>query len=451
MKTFIKKRALVIFCCVQFIGALILFWPFLLTIYLALFSLTLILLWQDRTLLPKSHHLSVSVHGPKQVTLNSVYQMQLELEIDSSISKHIKNVIIQPIKSTNLSLPTCRLLKISKNQSKSQYTFLVEAKATKVGELIIDNACLEFDTINFLLTRSIKIEHKPHKIIVSPPTGNIPEVVFQNLTKTQKILKQGISLIKRSRAAEQFHSLRDYRYPDPLKHIDQKKSAKFGSLKTKTFESLHSHHLIICLDIGRAMFGMIGNSQKLDYYIAACMHLSKYAIEHGDQVSFLAFSQKPHAIVSRTKNIDNLWNAIYSNKICTPFEEASDYNLIQKTMKLNATSRSIVVLLSDTSHPYVQDSTYSVIKTVARKHLVISLSLLENKYELNSKISSFNDNAISEESVAEFLYTYWLNDHINAFTQKVDHIGAGALVIPDQYWMSSTTKVYSRLRESNFA
>jgi uncharacterized protein (DUF58 family) len=436
---------------VQFIGALSIFWPLLLGIYIVVLSLLLLFILKDRGTLLTADRISINLNYPKQIALNDQISLTLEAHIKCKDPKKLVGISIKSVSHNNLDVFLTQLTRIQELNNSSTFHFTLNSKASRVGEIEISKVMLEVQSENRLLSRTIEFNLQNIKIVVSPPIEVIPEALFQTLTKNQKILKQGITLIKKSRAAERFHSLRDYRYPDPIKHIDHKKSAKFGSLKTRTFESLHAHHLILCLDVGRAMFGMVGESRKIDYYLSACMQLSKFAIDQGDYVSFLAFSQKPHSVVSRAKRFEPIWETLKEPKILNPHEEASDYSLIQKTMKLNSTSRSIVILLSDTSHPYVQDSLYSVIKNISRKHLVASLSLLERKYEINSKIANFNENEHSVNTVAEFLYTYWLNDLINSYSQKIDHVGAGAIIVPDQYWMSSTTKVYSRLRESSFA
>ena len=449
MRTILKSKSLILFTTAQLVGALVLLWPLLLPVYFVSIFVLLFFLILDFIVLPTRKYFQASGKCPVSVELNQEFVVEYEVSFSQIGRGRLGNLVLREFSHPSLSVSPAKLLKIEEIENERiVYFFSQRFKATRVGEIKIDQIILEVLSPNRFLARVIELDINGISLAITPPKAVVPSALFHTLVRSQKILRQGIHSIRKSRAAEQFHSLRDYRYPDPIRHIDYKKSAKFGSLMTKTFESLHSHHLVICLDLGRPMFGQIGQSRKLDYYLSACMHISQFALSHGDQVSFLAFSQSPHVVLPRTNKKKDIWKAISDPKISNPFEEESDYNLITKALPIYSMSRSIVLLLTDVSHPYVQNSVYSVMKGLSQKHVVMTLSLLEKEYEINYKVSGFKNDELSEEGIAEFLYSYWLGDQIESFTKKIDHFGAGALVIPDEYWLSCTEKVYSRLRDS---
>src|SRR4029079_18914357 len=96
---------------------------------------------------------------------------------------------------------------------------------------------------------------------------------------------------------------REYQYPDSIRHIDARKSAKYCQLMTRTYDSLLEHHLILGLDVGRSMYGRMGPSRKLDYYLSACLALAENASQSRDRLSFFAFSQKVHLTVRRSRHM----------------------------------------------------------------------------------------------------------------------------------------------------
>jgi hypothetical protein len=446
MRTILQSRALILLSSLQILGAFSILFTFLLPIYLLGWVYILVQFFIDYKSLPNINEVTINIYHNLYAELEKEFEIKIEVIIDKNYLEQVKNENIEKINNKIFRYLEGGINEIIESNDKINVLYYQKVIPLRVVKYKIDKITFNLDSKYCYFKRKIYCDLKCNEINIEPSKKRIPEKLFQMLVLNQKALLHGEHLIKKSRAAEQFHSLRPYRYPDSIRNIDYKKSAKFSSLMTKTFESIHSHHLILCLDIGRVMFGKVNDSRKIDYYISACNNLAEYAISNGDSVSFVAFSQKTHICIRNSKNIVEIKKAINNSSSIGPLEEDSDYSQITKAIPLYKMNRSIVVLMSDVSHSYVRSSIEQIMVGLTRKHSTVTLSLIEKYFELNSKVLNYNKKYINEETASDFIYSYWLSEQINLFTRKLTLFGSSSVVIPDEYWMSSCEKVYSSLR-----
>lgn len=314
-----------------------------------------------------------------------------------------------------------------------------------------------------LVQRILDLPLEPVELRVAPERASLSEQAFQELIQSQRILSQGARLQTRTRSQDQFHSLRPYQYPDPLRHIDQKKTARYGSPITRTFDTLRSHHLIIALDTGRAASGSIRGSQKIDYYLSAALALAENALKTRDEVSFFAFSRQSHSLIRRARSLASFQRLFRSEDVFEPRDEESDFGLLARQIPQMAGSRSIVVILTDSSKPSVQDSLLAALAPVCKKHLAVVASLNDRSLDLETRVLGFPLEAASaapllRDSGAEFttayadlLYSYWLHEKQLLFRERLTRLGGASLAIDDAQWITTVEKLYELLRNSRLA
>jgi uncharacterized protein (DUF58 family) len=285
---------------------------------------------------------------------------------------------------------------------------------------------------------------------VAPSRTTLSEQAFSELIQTQRVLHQGARLQTRTRAQDQFHSLRKYQYPDPLRHIDQKKSARLGEPVTRTFDTLRSHHLVIALDMGRALSGTIRGSAKMDYYLSAALALAENALRARDEVSFIAFSQTTHFTIRRTRSLAAFRRLFRSENMFSPRDEESDYSTIPNQLVRMAGSRSIVVVLTDLSKPSVQEGLLQALAPVCRKHLAVVASLNDREVDVEEQVLAFKQENFNEK-YPDLLYGYWLREKQSLFREHLARLGGGSIAVNDAYWMSTVERLYELLRASRLA
>ncbi len=447
-KVFISARAFALYASWQLVAIIGVLIPALLPVYLLGMVLFILLLILDRRTLLPDNSFSGTLEGPKAPELGNQVQLEATLTLHSSRSLRTDSLRVWAPKSQRIHCLGKFFSKSKDSELPNQVNLRITAKARSLGYEKINKLRLTLrSSIGFWIKLS-EFEITPYEFRVSPGLRKMPEQSFTEMVATQRMLFQGSRLLMRGRTVDQFHSIRKYHYPDSIRHLDHKKTAKFGQLMTRTYESYHSHHLILALDVGRAMLGQVRGSPKYDYYLSAGLALAQAGLEAGDRVSFLAFSQSAHLKITKARNA-RAFQAIYrGDRSLRPREEDSNYAILDTHISEFAGQRAIVLILTDLSHPFVQDSLLAHMPIVCRRHLTVALSLLDRSYDLPTVVDTLGDKRLSKPNFARLLYSYWMNEQLELFGRKMSGLGGGALSISEEYWIQSTSRVYGLLRSS---
>ena len=342
------------------------------------------------------------------------------------------------------------LNKITKLKSKFQNSvrFKLLGKARKLG--YSDQLSLMVAvTSKFRLWRrlyNLDIEIKGFR--VSPALFPVDEQSFQEIVKRQPIFISGSRRKMRGGSPDLYLTSRPYRFPDPIRHIDHKKSAKFNELMTRTFESELNQNIVIAYDCGRSLQGSIEDSYKHDYYLSASMLIIQQALKLNDNISFFSFSNKVTHTVKKAKNI-NAFNPLFaSNATMRPQAVETDLNLIIPTVQRLSPQRSIVFILSDSSKPSIQTELPKVVKQLTQKHVVVMVSLLDNEFNPSDRVLKMDQKTMKEDEMGELIYSYWMNHQIDLLRLQINRLGGGLLSIPQREWMTVISRTYHLLRSS---
>jgi|GEM_PF-7092478 len=299
-----------------------------------------------------------------------------------------------------------------------------------------------------LWKRVMPISLTEKTIQVVPPLVEMPKENFEKLIRSQRTFLYGNRVRLRQRQRDQFHSIREFAYPDSMKNIDAKKSLKYQRLMVREFETVQKHHLVVAFDIGRAMFGVIRSNKKHDFYLSAAFWLIRYAIEKQDSVSFVSFCQREHLIIPRTNTLAPFQPVLNHDQGLSPREEDSDFQRIVSISSSQAQQRSIFVIFTDASRLSTQHTLLQSIGSLSRKHLVVVVSLLDRIYSPGDQIEEFTDQACTEEYYLRLQYSHALEESFSRFQREMNLLGAFALQIPEPHWMHTSRKVYDLLRSS---
>ena len=283
---------------------------------------------------------------------------------------------------------------------------------------------------------------------VHPSLRRIPDQAFVERVGQQSLLAQGTRRLLRSHSADQLHSIRRYQYPDTLRHIDAKKSAKYARLMTRTYDELRAHHLIMALDLGRSLCGTLKHSAKHEYYLSACLLLAQHALAAGDQVSFFAFANTTTFAIRHSRHLASFEPLFKSDPRLQARETDSRFDLLYPTIVSLAGQRSIVLVLTDVTSPSVQQALLETLPAVCQRHVAIAVGLQEQQLVLDDLLWELNLDRLSDSDQARLLYAYWLNDRFRLFRVQMARLGGGVVQGSDDTWLSLVTRVYAWLRDS---
>ncbi len=403
--------------------------------------------WLDRRSLLRGQQLQAHLHMPRALELEQPVHLQATLAF---LQEH-------PLMPARIEWEAPRLPAFHFNApttafrpGEAPHTFTAEHPATTTGLGYIEWASLQLVVRSRwrLWFQKLDIEAAPQGVRIHPSFRRISEQDFVEHTANQHILTQGSRRILRGRAANQFHSIRRYQYPDSLRHIDARKSAKYAQLMTRIYDEYRAHHLVMALDLGRSMCGRLKTSSKHDYYLSACLMLAQHAIAAGDEVSFFAFSNTTTFSVRSTRHLAGFEPLFKGDQRLQAQETESRFDLLYPTICSLTGQRSIVLVLTDLTSPSVQHALLEALAPICRRHLTFAVGLQDHRFFLDHLIWESDDGRGREHDPAHLFYAYWLNDHFRLFRHQMARLGGGVVQGSDETWISLVVQVYSRLRDS---
>lgn len=451
--TYLSGRFFVVFVGLQFLGFLSFLYERFLPLYILSHGLFLLVLITD--FFNRGTDLLFFIEGksPKEIELDEFFEIQFTLKSQSVVKKAIYHPSLFFPESHNLEWPKENFpledILVDQQAGELIYKGNINLRARALGVEQIHDLTVYHQSLMGFFKILLKVPLLPElKVRVIPTKRQLSEQSFQDLIKDQRLFIQGTRKQLRGGLPEQFHSIREYRYPDPLKYLDAKKTAKYQRPMTRVYDSFFQHHLIIGLDVGRNLLGDLGLSRKYDYYLAAVLALAQNALASSDRVSLFAFSQKNRYSIREAKNFTPFQSLFDGQSELKPLEEESDYQILSETVSRYKGGRSLFVIFTDASRRSVQKNLLKQLPLVTKRHLTVVISLVDSSFVLESLLTQNNQLKPSLENYSDLLYAYRLNETKKSFQQQASSLGAGVLFIREQDWLSVILHVYELLRAS---
>lgn len=195
------------------------------------------------------------------------------------------------------------------------------------------------------LWRKQQAYHCASPLHVYPDIKQIGEYAL--LARTNRLSQIGVRRTRRPGQDNDFERLRDYQQDDNYRHIDWRASARRQKLTVKQFQTDQSQRVIFLLDCGRMMTNEYEQLSLLDYALNSVLMLSYVALDQGDSVGLLCFSDHIHTYVPPAggkRQMNRLLHAGFDQfprLVQSRFDEAFLY------LSSHCRRRSLVVLITN--------------------------------------------------------------------------------------------------------
>ena len=202
------------------------------------------------------------------------------------------------------------------------------------------------------------------------------------LSGDRRLQEIGIKTFQQRGEGTDFKQLSEYRYGDPVRHIDWKATLRMGKPVIREFQDERDQCVLLLIDSGRRMraddrTGGIGTSH-FDQVLNAVMLLSYVALKQGDAVGAMTFGSPPGAerVFSPRKGaqtLDSLMGALYAVQ---PTPTHSDYVAAAQTLLARYPKRALVIVITNFRD---EDSSElsQALRLLRSRHLVMLASLRE--------------------------------------------------------------------------
>ena len=266
--------------------------------------------------------------------------------------------------------------------------------------------------------------------------------VYPSLEPVRKVRKgvyykeseEGLFMVRSFGPGNEFSHLREYIPDDESRHINWLATARAGKLVTNVFQPEMGQQVVIMLDCGRLTGVQDEGRSRLDVSLEAALGFAAIALQRGDRVGFLAFSNQVIRWVplgTGMKHLQRIIDASFdleSSYIETDYLSAWEH--LAKTLK----QKTLIALFTDMSNLSFSETIDQMIRLTKKKHLILSVSIQDKRMMERLQEAPTNEKMIYERMVLEDLLAErkatlrkWSSSHFVSLDVPPDQL-ASALI-----------------------
>ncbi len=258
----------------------------------------------------------------------------------------------------------------------SRTTVHYELKASRRGAFELDAVHLQVLS-RFGLWQRLLVIPLRSLINVYPDLKQLTEYAL--LARTNRLHQMGVRRTRRVGQDNEFERLRDYTPDDNYKHIDWRSTARRNKLTVKDFQTNQSQRVMFVVDCGRMMTNEAAGLSLLDHALNSMLMLSYVALERGDSVGLITFSDRIHSSVpakSGRNQMNHLLHAAYDRfpRLVELRYEDAFLHLSSRCRK-----RSLVILMTNVIDDVNASQIYKYLSSFSGHHLPLAVLLRDHQ------------------------------------------------------------------------
>jgi uncharacterized protein (DUF58 family) len=192
-----------------------------------------------------------------------------------------------------------------------------------------------------------------------------------------RILEVGLRSAQGRGGGTEFDSLREYGVDDEFRRIDWAATARAGKAIVRTYRAERNQTVLLLLDAGRTMAGLVDGVPRLEHAMDAVMMLTAVATRLGDRAGMVAFDSEVRAVVAAGHARDQLSRVTEALYSLEPELVESDYRGAFATTLARFRRRTMLVVLTELAEQAVTQSLVPALPLIARDHLVVVASVTD--------------------------------------------------------------------------
>ena len=202
---------------------------------------------------------------------------------------------------------------------------------------------------------------------------------FELLARTNRLSLMGVRRTRRIGTDNDFERLRDYTLDDNYKHIDWRSTARRQKLTVRDFQTSQSQRVIFMIDCGRMMTNEAAGLSLLDHSLNAMLMLSYIALQRGDSVGLLCFSDRIHSYVpprGGSRQMNHLLRASFDR---FPELVESRYGEAFLHLSKHCRKRSLVILMTNLIDEINGNQVHQYLSTIVGRHLPLGVLMRDHE------------------------------------------------------------------------
>ncbi|KAB2330239.1 DUF58 domain-containing protein [Cytobacillus depressus] len=359
------KRLLIIYSIVSLsmlaCSALIASWTFVIVVNVCFILISFI----DLLLFPRKQQIIIMRNMPEEMERGLTYAIQVEVKNNSEqsinfrLTDGIPQSFLRPFPSKG------RVLK------NTQAVITYDTQASMRGNYQIDKLYFRYSSIFNLWEKQMTVE-LPHSVKVIP-----------DLTETKQYLQdaqafllyEGLAIRKQQSGIGDFAKIRNYVVGDDPRKINWRQTAKLREIMTNDYEPEHGKYITVLIDCGRMMGVELAKGNRLEKSLEAALTVIAAALQKGDYVSVLAFSNEVKVFVPPAKGMAHLQTILQAAYHLQVDAAESNYAAVLHYLETMQKKRSLILLFSDVGTFLHEDSALAYLKRLRQRHLFLMIGI----------------------------------------------------------------------------
>lgn len=169
---------------------------------------------------------------------------------------------------------------------------------------------------------------------------------FDLLARRNRMDEIGLKFWRLRGRGGEFERLREYRRGDERRDVDWKATARHQRLVSREYTVERNQNLFFLLDCGRTMANESDGLSHLDRALNAAIILSYVALGQGDNVAFMAFSNRVELLAGPVRGRSGVQTLVQRTFDLQPRLEASDYGMACEELLRRQRKRALVLLIT---------------------------------------------------------------------------------------------------------
>lgn len=229
---------------------------------------------------------------------------------------------------------------------------------------------------------SLRLWQRDFRLPVESPLHVYPDMrqmrEYALLARTDRLNLVGLRRTRRIGQDNEFERLRDYTLDDNYKHIDWRTTARRNKLTVKDFQANQSQRVLFLVDCGRMMTNTSGGISLLDHAFNAALMLSYVALNKGDSVGLLCFSDEIQAFVPPRGGMNQMNRLLHASFDRFPRLVESRYDEAFVYLNARCRKRSLVILITNVIDEVNSNQVGRYLTSLVGRHLPLGVLLRDH-------------------------------------------------------------------------
>lgn len=326
----------------------------------------------DLLTLPSAKNLQVSRQMQRVASLGSFHDV--ELSIDNRSRRSIRMLVRDDTTREGLQLePESRELQLLPLKRHNVDFKLVPSRR---GEFQLENVYARLYSIGGFWCRLHRFSC-PSPLHVYPNIKQVSEYAL--LARTNRLSQLGVRRTRKLGQDSDFERLRDYEQDDNYRHIDWRTTGRRQKLTVRQFQTDQSQRVIFLLDCGRMMTNVHEGMSLVDYGLNSMLMLSYVALNQGDSVGMLCFSDRIHAYVPPAGGKKQMNRILHAGFNQFPSLVQSRFDNAFLYLSNHCRRRSLVVLVTNVIDQVNADQIQNYMGNLVGAHLPLMILLRDHR------------------------------------------------------------------------